>query len=64
MSPWDAKSFSKHKSGMTKSQAKKGAKMANDILASCLKSGKDQSTCERIAIATTLKRLGSKRLLK
>lgn len=63
MSPWDAKSFSKHKSGMTKSQAKKGARMANSILTSCLISGKDQSTCEGIAIATVLKKIKSKRLL-
>ena len=62
--PWTWEKFQKHKEGMTKSQAKKGARMANSILASCLISGKDQSTCERIAIATTLKRLGSKRVVK
>ena len=62
--PWDAKSFSKHKQGMSKSQAKKGVRMANKILFSCLKNGGTQENCERIAIATTLKRINSKRLLK
>lgn len=62
--PWTAETFKKHKLGMTKSQAKKGARMANSILKSCLASGKDSETCERIAIATTLKRLGSKRVVK
>ena len=62
--PWTWEDFQKKKEGMSKLQAKKGAKMANSILASCLKSGKDLSTCEGIAIATTLKRLGSKRIVK
>ena len=55
--PWDYKSFMKHKQGMSIGQAKKGARMANDILASCLKEGKEQKECERIAIATTLKNI-------
>ena len=54
---WDYKSFMKHKKGMSMGQAKKGARMANDILASCLKEGKEQKECERIAIATTLKNI-------
>lgn len=62
--PWTTDTFKKHKSGMSKSQAKKGAKMANAILSSCLKGGDKQENCERIAIATTLKRLGSKRVVK
>ena len=60
--PWDWKSFKKHKGGMTEPQARKGARMANHILKSCLASGKSREDCERISIATTLKRLGSKRL--
>lgn len=59
--PWDWKSFKKHKEGMSESQARKGARMANNILKSCLKSGKGQDVCERIAIATTLKNISSKR---
>ena len=61
--PWDWKSFKEKKKGMTESQARKGARMANHILASCLKGGKSQDTCERIAIATTLKNItrGGKR---
>ena len=64
MSPWDAKSFMKHKEGMSKRQASMGAKIANGILASCLKSGKGQGECEGIAIATALKKIGSKRVMK
>lgn len=55
--PWTAETFMVKKRGMSKSQAKKGAKMANLILASCLKSGKKQDHCEKIAIATTLKNI-------
>lgn len=62
--PWTAETFKKHKEKMTKAEARKGARMANSILKNCLADGKGQETCERIAIATTLKRLGSKRLLK
>jgi len=53
--PWAWKQFQGKKKGMTEGQARKGARMANKILASCLKDGKKQSDCERIAIATTLK---------
>ena len=60
--PWTSESFMKKKEGMSKSQAKKGAKIANEILASCLKSGKEQGECEGIAIATALKKLKSKRI--
>lgn len=62
--PWTAETFQKHKKGMNKIKAKRGAKMANAILSSCLKNGGEQEDCERIAIATTLKRLGSKRLTR
>lgn len=55
--PWTAKSFQDKKKGMTIGQAKRGAGMANAILKSCLKSGKPQETCERIAIATALKNI-------
>jgi hypothetical protein len=62
--PFTAQSFKKHKKGMTDAQAKKGARIANGILKSCLKSGKSQSTCDRIAIATALKNVikGAKRV--
>lgn len=61
--PWTPKQFRKKKEGMTEGQARKGSIMANKILASCLKDGKKQSDCERIAIATTLKNItkGGKR---
>lgn len=55
--PWTPKKFMKHKKGMTIGQAKRGAGMANAILKSCLKSGKSQEICERIAIATALKNI-------
>ena len=55
--PWTAKMFMKHKKGMGIGQAKRGASMANSILKSCLKDGKSQATCERIAIATALKNI-------
>lgn len=55
--PWTAKTFKGKKKGMSDSQAKKGARMANKILKSCLASGKKQADCERIAIATTLKNI-------
>ncbi len=61
--PWTGASFKKHKKGMGKAQSSRGAKIANNILASCLKGGKKQADCERIAIATALKNIsrGGKR---
>lgn len=59
--PWNSESFMKHKSGMSKSQARIGARIANGILKSCLVSGKSNEECERIAIATALKKVSSKR---
>jgi len=55
--PWTSKSFKDKKKGMSIGQAKRGASMANSILKSCLKSGKSQATCERIAISTALKNI-------
>ena len=61
--PWTWKEFRGKKKGMTEGQARKGASMANKILTSCVKGGKKQADCERIAIATTLKNVtkGGKR---
>lgn len=60
--PWTSETFKKHKQGMSKSQASRGARMANAILKSCLAQGKSQKDCERIAIATALKKIKSKRI--
>ena len=59
--PWDSESFQQHKRRMTEARSKKRARMANRILSSCLRKGGKQGDCERIAIATALKRLSSKR---
>lgn len=64
--PFTTKSFQTKKKGMSLSQAKRGASIANGIMRSCLKDGKSQATCDRISIATALKSItrGGRRVTK
>ena len=58
--PWTAEDAKQKNSKLTDDQAKKWARMANKILASCEKRGKKD--CEKIAISTASKYFASKRV--
>lgn len=48
--PWSAKDAKKHKKGLNEEQAKKWAKVANEVLRECKSKGGSQSECEAKAI--------------
>jgi len=48
--PWDVKGAHKHKKGLSKSQAKKWARIANGVLKTCLAENKSEKECEARAI--------------
>jgi len=61
--PWSAGDAKKHKKGLSSSQAKKWASVANGVLKTCLSEGKGQSECEgrAIRIANTMSVKGGRR---
>lgn len=48
--PWSAKDASKHKKGLNESEAKKWAKIANEVLKKCKENGGSTKECEAKAI--------------
>lgn len=46
--PWTSEEFQKKKKGLTKAQARKGSKVANSVLKTCL--ADNGGNCERKAI--------------
>lgn len=48
--PWSIKDVDRHKKGLSKKQKEKWVKVANSVLASCLKEGGKQKDCEAKAI--------------
>lgn len=56
--PFDASDAKRHKKGLSESQRKKWARIADSVRRQCLDSGKDESECDAQAIRVANSQVG------
>jgi hypothetical protein len=56
--PWTAADAKKHKKGLSSSQAKKWARIANNVLRQCEDSGKSHKDCAASAVRIANSKVG------